>query len=112
MMGMRIYNFEAISALMACEYFQFKLIANEHGVVFIPRTTEHRDATRPNIKYADNYEGSALAAMVMPGVIEFRFHQHFSDKRVASIAGQIIRHPKLSFFSEFRVTYQNRELPC
>ena len=69
---MQIHDFELVSALTEQDSFQFKLIANEHGVVFLPRTTEHRDATRPNIKYADEYAGNALAAMVTPGAIEFR----------------------------------------
>ncbi|MCR9211538.1 MAG: hypothetical protein NXI28_25215 [bacterium] len=107
---MNIYDFDLISAQAESEYYQFKLIANEHGVVFFPHTTEHRDAGRPNIKYADNYAGNALAAMVTPGLIEFRFHKAFSDDRVRSIARQILSHPLLEFANGFKVTYQNRTL--
>jgi hypothetical protein len=107
---MQVFDFEAVCELTKSEYYLFKLIANEHGVVFLPRTTEHRDAGRPNIRYADNYLGNALAAIVKPGAIEFRFHQDFSESRVKSIAEQIVTDPQLGFAAGFRVTYQNRTL--
>ncbi len=107
---MIVHDFELVSAQTDLDYFQFKLIANERGVVFLPGTTEHRDAGRPNIRYADNYAGNALAAMVTPGLIEFRFHRAFSDERAKSIALQIIEHPELRFASDFKVTYQDRVL--
>ena len=107
---MVIYDFDLVSAQTELEHFQFKLVANEHGVVFLPRTTEHRDAGRPNIKYADNYAGNALAAMVTPGLVEFRFHKAFSDNRVHSIAQEMISHPDLQFLAAFKFTYQNRTI--
>lgn len=107
---MQVHDFDLVSAQIESDYFQFKLIANEFGVVFLPRTSEHRDAGRPNIKYTDNYAGNALAAMVTPGLIEFRFHKDFSDDRVQSLAEQIVRHPDLQFAADFKVTYQNRTL--
>ena len=101
---MIVYDFDLVSAQTELEYYQFKLVANEHGVVFLPRTTEHCDAGRPNIKYADNYAGNALAAMVTPGLIKLRFHKAFSDDCVHSIAEQILSHPDLEFSGGFKVT--------
>lgn len=107
---MVIHDFDLVSAQLELDYYQFKLIANEHGVVFFPLTTEHRDAGRPNIKYVDNYGGNALAAIVTPRLIEFRFHKAFSDDRVHSIAQEILGHPDLDFTVGFKVTYQNRTI--
>ena len=107
---MTIYDFKLVSSLIESEHYLFKLIANEFGVVFLLHTTEHRDAGRANIKYADNYAGNALAAMVKPGVIEFRYHKEFSDDRAKAVARSIIDHPTLSFALNFTVTYQNRTL--
>ena len=107
---MQVYDFELVAPDLESDYFQFKLVANEQGVIFHPCSIEHRDVGRPGIKYADNYAGNALAAMVNSGVIEFRFHQGFSDARVREIAVQIVEHPKLGALADFTVKYQNRTL--
>ena len=87
-----------------------KLIANENGVVFFPHTTEHHDAGRPDIKHADNNAGNALAAVVWPPAIEFRFHLEFNDERVKLIAMQMWYHSELQFAASFKVTYQQRRI--
>jgi hypothetical protein len=107
---MDIYDLDRVLPLLDSEYYLFKLIANESGVVFLLRTTEHRDATRPGIRYADNYAGNALAAMVKPGVIEFRYHQDYTDDRVQDLAACMLAQSDLSFAVGFKVTYQNRVL--
>lgn len=107
---MEIYDLNLVLPLLESDYYLFKLIANESGVVFLLRTSEHRDAGRAGIRYADNYTGNALAAMVKPGVIEFRFHQGYSDARVQKLAARNLSHSELSFAAGFQVTYQDRLL--
>ncbi|MFO0979696.1 MAG: hypothetical protein U0996_25075, partial [Planctomycetaceae bacterium] len=58
---MRVIGVESVLALAACEHFLFKAVFNESGAIFFPSTTEHRDAGQAGIRYADNYEGNALA---------------------------------------------------
>ena len=79
---MIVYGFDSIASLLEQDGYLFKLLANEAGVVLFPHNTEHCDAAQPGIKYADDSGGNALAAMVKPGHIEFRFHNQFSDERV------------------------------
>jgi len=107
---MVVYGFDSISPMLEQDGYLFKLLANDAGVVFFPHTTEHRDATQPGIKYVDDSRGNALAAMVKPGRIEFRFHQRFSDERVTDLANRILTLPELEFASSFVVTYQARTL--
>jgi len=107
---MKILDPDDVCAAATSEFFEFKLIANEHGAILLPTHCEHKDAGEGNIRYADNYAGNALAAMVKPGLLEFRFHADFSDDRVRAIAEQLLVHPDMAFALGFQVTYQNRTL--
>ena len=114
---MRLIGLNIVEALIAEPHYDFKLIANDTGVIFFPRSTEHRNAGQAGIRYADNYTGNALAAIVKPGRIEFRFHKEFTDDMVRDIAITILSDPLMAFAATFDVTYQNRFLiaggvPC
>ena len=108
--SMNVYGADAAEQMAESDGFLFKLIANETAVAFFPCTTEHRDVKQPGLSYEDDSTGNALAAMVKPGFIEFRFHKSFSDERVRNIAQTIINHPSVNFASGFRVTYQGRAI--
>ncbi len=103
---MVVYGFDSIANLLQQQGFQFKLLANEAGIVFFPRTTEHRDAGQPGIRYADDSQGNALAAMVSPGSIDFRFHRDFTEQRVVNLMVSLLRLPELEFARTFTITYQ------
>jgi hypothetical protein len=107
---MNVYGADAAEQMAGSDGFLFKLIANESAVAFFPRNTEHRDVKQHGLSYEDDSAGSALAAMVKPGLIEFRFHKSFSDERVRNIAQTIINHPNVKFASGFRVTYQGKPI--
>ena len=107
---MIVYGFDSIAPLLENDGYLFKLLANENGVVLFPHTTEHRDATQPGIKYADDSRGNALAAMVKPNRIEFRFHLGFSDERVKQLAKRILALPEFQFAADSAITYQARTL--
>lgn len=107
---MIVYGLDSIATLLEQDGYVFKLLANDAGVVLFPHTTEHRDATQSGIKYADDSRGNALAAMVKPGRIEFRFHSGFSDERVTTLATRMLALPQLAFAQAFTVTYQARTL--
>ena len=107
---MLVYGFDSIETMLEEDGYLFKLLANDTGVVLFPHTTEHRDATQPGIKYADDSLGNALAAMVKPDRIEFRFHKQFSDERVKELAVRMLDLPQLEFARSFVVTYQGRTL--
>lgn len=107
---MVVHGFDSIASLIEHDGYLFKLLANDSGVILFPHTTEHRDAGRTGIKYADDSQGNALAAMVKRGRIEFRFHQQFSDDRVKQLAQRMLTLPELDFAKSFAVTYQSRTL--
>lgn len=107
---MKVYGLDSVQNLLESEGYIFKLLVNDLGVILFPHTTEHRDIQQPGIRYADDSAGNALAAMVVPGRIEFRFHNSFSDERVRRIAEDLLSHPDLAFVSSFTVTYQGRTL--
>ena len=108
--SMKTHGLESVESLLKDEGFLFKLIANDAGVVLFPYTTEHRDACAPGIRYADDSAGNALAAMVKPGRIEFRFHTAFSDERVRLLVSRILACDEMTFARSFTVTYQGRQL--
>jgi hypothetical protein len=107
---MIVYGFDSIAPLLEQDGYLFKMLANDSGVVLFPHATEHRDATQPGIKYADDSDGNALAAMVKPGSIEFRYHRQFTDERVKRLAERMLTLPELEFARAFAVTYQARTL--
>ena len=90
--------------------YLFKLVANENAVFAFPHTTEHRDAKQSGLSYEDGSSGNALAAIVKPGRIEFRYHKSFSDERVRNLARRLLEQPELAFATTFLVTYQGRTL--
>jgi hypothetical protein len=105
---MIVYDFDSIASLLKEDGYLFKMLLNESGVTLFPHTIEHRDATKPGIKYADDSGGNALAAIVKPGRIEVRFHRQFSDERVKQLMERILALPELAFARSFLVTYQAR----
>jgi hypothetical protein len=107
---MIVYGLESIASVLDESGYEFKLLANDNGVVLFPRNMQHRDAGQPGIKYDDESRGNALAAMVRPGRIELRFHKQFSDDRVRTLMRRIISLPELDFAKSFAVTYQGRTL--
>jgi len=107
---MKVYGFDSVQPLVDSEGYVLKLLANNLGVILFPRTTEHRDVEQAGIRYADDSRGNALAAMIIPGRIEFRFHRDFSDERVRKLAKTLLANPELEFASTFEVTYQGRVL--
>ena len=107
---MIVYGLDSIATLLEQDGYVFKLLANDTGVVLFPHTMEHRHATQSGIKYADDSRGNALAAMVKPGRIEFRFHRGFSDERVTALATRMLALPELAFAQTFTVSYQARTL--
>lgn len=107
---MKIYGLDSIQPMLESDSYLFKLVANELGVIFFPHTVEHCDVKQPGISYSHDSAGNALAAMVLKGLIEFRYHQAFSDERVRNLSTAMQEHPDLFFISSFAVTYQGRVL--
>jgi hypothetical protein len=107
---MQVFGLDSIRAEMESGGYMVKLLANDQAVIFFPRTTEHRDAGIEGLIYKDDSKGNALAAMMSPGRIEFRYHNRFSDERVKAIALALMSLPDLAFAREFKIIYQGRVL--
>ncbi len=108
---MHLQGTEFIASASTQPHFQAKMVFNANGAIFFPVSSEHRDQSGPDIHYADNYKGNALAAMISPGTIEVRFHRDFSDQQVGEILETITNHPSLACVRGFAVTYQGRLIP-
>jgi hypothetical protein len=107
---MHIYGLDSIRSELDSGGYTVKFVAHDQAAVFFPRTTEHRDAGIQGLSYKDDSKGNALAGMMSPGRIEFRYHSKFSDERVKHIALAILSHPELQFAQGCQVTYQGRVL--
>ena len=107
---MNFYGLEFLQAALLEEHYFFKLVANDRGVYFFPHSLEHREARQPALRYEDDYAGNALAAIVKPRRIDFRFHRDFSAQRVRNIAERILSHPEIPWPENVAVTYQGRSI--
>ena len=107
---MQVYGLDSIRLELDSGGYVVKLLANDHGAIFFPRTTEHRDAGIQGLTYKDDSKGNALAGMMSPGRIEFRHHNRYSDERVKRIARAMLNLPDLAFAREFKILYQGRIL--
>ena len=107
---MILLGVEFMLSLVEEDPFSAKMVFNESGAIFFPINQQHCDQKAEGISYEDNYKGNALAAMLAPGKIEIRYHQQFSDNRVASIMALLMEQPRLSFMKGWQVTYQGRTL--
>ena len=107
---MHFHGLDLISQLTTHDHYQAKMVFNAHGAIFFPATQEHRDQSGPNISYADNYKGNALAAMISPGKIEVRYHQGFTDDQVSKILSDLLKHPDLACLIPCKATYQGRAI--
>lgn len=87
-----------------------KMVFNDRGAIFFSVKRQHREAKAEGISYEDNYKGNALAAMLVPGKIEIRFHKAFSDSAVTDLVRTLLTDPRLSSMSGWQVTYQGRRL--
>ncbi len=107
---MRVIGWERVESLLRDAHYQFKVVLNEQGAIFLPASEQHCDASAESIAYRDNYQGNALAAMVTPGLIEVRYHRAFDDARVRRIVSALLAEPQTRALAGFRATYQGRSL--
>ncbi|MCB9853443.1 MAG: hypothetical protein H6819_10140 [Phycisphaerales bacterium] len=92
------------------EGFDAKCVFNRSGAIFFPGHLQHQDQKTPGISYKNNYKGNALAAMVMPGRFEIRFHEKYADADVAEIMAAMAGVEGLEFLANWRTTYQGRRI--
>jgi hypothetical protein len=107
---MVLLGVEFMLSLVEEDHFSAKMVFNERGAIFFRVNLQHCYQKAEGISYKDNYKGNALAAMLAPGKVEIRYHQQFSDNRVARIMASLMEQPRLSFMKGWKVTYQGRAL--
>ena len=107
---MILSGIEFMLSLVEEDHFSAKMVFNESGAIFFGVNQQHCNHKAEGISYEDNYKGNALAAMIAPGKIEIRYHQQFSDNRVASIVASLMEQPRLSFMKGWQVIYQGQNL--
>ena len=88
--------------------FSAKMIFNANGAVFFPSSQQHKDSSVEGIRYRDNYEGNAMAAMLSPGRIEARYHSSFKPAQVRAIIRSITSDPSASFMASWKLFYQGK----
>lgn len=92
------------------EGFVAKCVFNRNGAIFFPAQHQHRDQKAPGISYDDNYNGNAMAAMVMPRRFEIRYHEKYSDADVADLVAALARVEGLGFLARWEIVYQGRRI--
>ncbi len=91
--------------------FSAKMVFNRSGAIVFPVQRQHREMKAEGISYEDDYRGNALAAMLMPGRIEVRFHKAYSDAEVGRMIRAIITTPEFERMLGCALTYQGRSVP-
>ncbi|MCB0337529.1 MAG: hypothetical protein KDD62_14535 [Bdellovibrionales bacterium] len=113
---MQVFGRDSIEAELDNDHYSFKALLNDSAIsLFRSRTgggseVQHRSHKVGGLSYEDDYKGNALALIVKPGVIEIRYHDRFSDERIASIIKEVKSLPEMEFAKDFRVTYQGRQI--
>ena len=87
-----------------------KCLLTRDRAVFFPATLQHRDVKMDGISYEDDYRGNALAATVVHGRIDIRFHSAYSDEAVATIVQGLLAQPDMAWATGFTATYQGRSI--
>jgi hypothetical protein len=90
--------------------FSAKMVFNQNGAIIFPPQHQHREMKAEGISYEDDYKGNALAAMLMPGRIEVRFHGAYADADVARMLARLLGTPELAVITGWTATYQGRPL--
>ena len=107
---MHVYGRESIKTMLHEKAYLFKITANEHGVILFPREIEHEEISEEDIHYVPDSQGNALAGVVKPGHIEFRYHHDFPDEKVRLLMEHILALPEMDFAHDSEVVYQGRVL--
>lgn len=107
---MNVIGADLLRLSLESDAYFLKLLLNDTAAHFFAHTTEHRDATQPGLCYKDDSQGNALAAVIKPKRVDFRFHRAFSDEHVAKLARKLIEHPEACVLADFTITYQGRTL--
>lgn len=107
---MQIMGAEYLCSLIEQESFSAKAVFNQNGALFFTVRQQHCDNKAEGVSYEDNYKGNALAAILVPGRMEIRYHRGFTDGRVSEIVRALMRDGRLKALREWRFLYQGREL--
>lgn len=107
---MLLLGLEHLPLLLDRRVLSLKMVFNANGAIVFPVSRQHRDMKAEGISYEDDYKGTALAAMLAPGLIEARFHQAYSDADVARILRTLLAQSEFAGIAHWRATHQGREL--
>jgi hypothetical protein len=107
---MTVVGIESIRDDVRQTSFFVKCIATKTIAVFFPGSIQHRDVKRDGVSYEDDYLGNALAATVVPGRIDFRYHRDYMDVDVWYLARALLAASGMEWAASYTVTYQGRPL--
>ena len=107
---MKLHGAELVAVESTSDGFFFKCIANESEVAFFSGAIQHRDLKIASLSYEDDYRGNAVAGTITKGVIDVRFHEKYSDEKIAKIFASILESPEVASIAGYCVRYQGRVL--
>ena len=107
---MKITGADYLQRLLPTGNFTAKMVFNDQGAYTFSAKFQHREMKAPGISYEHDGRGNALAAMLMPGLIEIRHDKRFNDDRVTGIIRKLLASPELAVMKGWKVTYQGRSL--
>ena len=107
---MHTQGLDHLTRLASEPHHSIKAVLNANGIIFFPVNQEHRNQSGPDISYEDNYKGNALAAMVTASRFDIRYHQDFTDSKIAALIQSLLLNPELHQLRALAFTYQGRPI--
>lgn len=105
---MQTVGLDLLEATLRGTTHSAKMVFNEHGAIVFSAGSQHRDMKLDGVSYEDDYNGNALAAMIMPCKIEVRYHARFKAPQVAALLNRFLGGAGLLPFPGLTLTYQGK----
>ncbi len=105
---MRVFNASLLDQMQGT----VKFILNDSGIYFFSASQQHRDTKAHGLSYEDDYRGNAVVGLVLPGRVEIRFHQAFTDERIKGIWRDVLASQEPAEARLGQLYYQGREMAC
>ena len=74
----------------------FKAIANDSGIAFFSKETQHKSVKVAGLSYEDDYKGNAVAIIFGEGRADIRYHREFKPGRLKDMLSKLVSDPQLT----------------
>ena len=92
------------------EGITLKFLANSRVVAFFPVAEQHEDIKTHGLSFREDSKGNALAGLLSPSHVEFRWHDHYTAEDVRGIWERVTALAKAGDLRKKNVYYRGKEI--